>query len=135
MLKKTLAVAALLVASLSSTAIAQSAYELQIKAPSAKANRKAAATIRVTPTGDFHINKTYPTRLTVNAPEGVKITKQRLSADDAVKLNDSELEFKVDFKAVERGTHKLSGELRFATCREDSCQQYTRKIAIEVEVK
>ena len=93
-------------------------------------------TFKVTSKGDTHINKKYPTRLTVNPPEGVSVKKTRQTATDAVKLSDSTLEFQVAFEADEPGTKTIKGELRFATCKgEESCQQYTKRISFDVDVK
>ena len=138
MLKKTVALAALLATSFLGTgsAPAESYYTLSISAPTAKENAKAVATVKVTSRGDTHINKKYPTRLTVSPPEGVAVIKARQTASDAVKLNDSTLEFEVAFEAEEPGTKTIKGELRFATCKgEESCQQYTKRIKFDVDVE
>ncbi|AKT36078.1 hypothetical protein [Chondromyces crocatus] len=136
MLKKTVALAALLATSLTGSALAESYYDLAISAPKAKANAESVVTVKVTSKGDTHINKKYPTRLTVNPPEGVSVKKTRQTATDAVKLSDSTLEFQVAFEADEPGTKTIKGELRFATCKgEESCQQYTKRISFDVDVK
>lgn len=138
MLKKTVvALAALLVTSLTSAAPhAESFYVLSISAPTAKVNKEAVATVKVSSKGEAHINKKYPTRLTVRVPDGVSVKKAKQTARDAVKLNDSTLEFQVAFEAEARGKKTIAGELRFATCQgEESCQQYTKRIWIDVDVE
>lgn len=138
MLKKTVvALAALLVTSLTTAAPhAQSYYVLSISAPTAKVNEEAVATVKVSSKGEAHINKKYPTRLTLNVPDGVTVKKAKQTARDAVKLNDSTLEFQVQFEAEKPGKRTMTGELRFATCQgEESCQQYTKRIAIDVDVE
>jgi uncharacterized protein YcnI len=135
-MKKTLSILALLFVGMTGTALADADFSSAIKAPSAKAGAKAVATIRVEPKGKYHINKEFPTKLTIDAPSGVKLEKAKQTAKDAVKFEDSAAEFQVAFTPESAGKKEFTGELRFAVCEgEKACVPKTEKISFSVDVK
>jgi hypothetical protein len=136
MMKKTLAIAALLVTALTGTAIAHDEYTLSIKAPSAKASAKSVAKIKVEPKGKFHINQEFPTKLTINAPSGVTVEKAKQTAKDAAKFDQNAAEFDIAFQADSAGKKSFTGELKFAVCEgENSCHPHVEKVSFDVDVK
>jgi hypothetical protein len=135
-MKKTLSLAALFLVAMTGSALADADYSASIKAPSAKAGAKAVATISVQPKGPYHINKEFPTKLTIDAPAGVTIEKAKQSAKDAVKFGDTAAEFQVAFTPESAGKKSFTGELRFAVCEgEKACVPKTEKISFTVDVK
>ncbi|MCC6554521.1 MAG: hypothetical protein IT372_16200 [Polyangiaceae bacterium] len=134
-MKKTLTIAALFFAAITGTATASDQYEVKIESPRAKASAKAVASISVAPKGDFHFNKDYPSKLTLTAPEGVKLEKEKLTAKDAAKLDEHGVKFEVAFTADSAGKKTITGELKSAVCTKTECKPFVEKIAIEVEVK
>jgi len=134
-MKKALSIAALLVTAIAGTAFAADHYDLSIKAPAAKAKEKATATVTVKAKGAMHVNVDYPTKLTLTAPEGVKLEKEKILGKEAAKFDKEELKFDVAFTTDSAGKKTINGELKFAVCDANTCNPKTEKISIEVEAK
>jgi hypothetical protein len=134
-MKRTLTIAALLFASLAGTALAADNYDLSINKPAAKAKSRAVARISVRPKGAFHVNTEYPAKLTVAAPAGVSLEKEKQTGKEAAKLAKDALEFEVAFTADAAGTKSFTGELKFAVCTDTECKPTTEKVSFEVDVK
>src|SRR5262249_7264435 len=119
-----------------STAFAAGNYKLDVKAPSSvKKGEKATATVHVEGTGQYHINQEYPTKLTLTAPAGVKLEKDKFTKADAKKFAESGADFEVAFTSSDAGKKKIEGELKFAWCAKTDCNPATEKVAIEFEAK
>ena len=135
-MKKTLSIAALFLVAMTGNALADADHSTAIKAPSAKVGARAVATISVQPKGPYHINKEFPAKLTIDAPEGVKLEKAKQMAKDAVKFEDTAAEFQVAFTPESAGKKLFTGELKFAVCESAStCIPKTEKISFTVDVK
>ena len=124
------------VLALSSTALAGGNYKVDVKAPaSAKKGEKATAKLHVEGTGGFHLNQEYPTKLTLTAPSGVKLEKDKMTKADAAKFKEDGADFEIAFTSSDAGKKEFSGELKFATCRTTDCVPASEKVAFTVEVK
>jgi hypothetical protein len=133
---KKMFVSIIAVLALSSTAFAAGNYKLDVKAPSsAKKGEKATTTIHVEGTGKYHINEEYPTKLTITAPAGVKIEKDKQTKADAKKFGKAGADFEVVFTSSDTGKKSFTGELKFAWCADTDCNPATEKIAFDVDVK
>ena len=100
---------------------------------------EVAAKILVTPTGPYKINKEFPTKLTIETPEGVTVAKAQLTAGgadqvkgDADAFEDHQLAFTVKLTPAAAGQHTISGTFRFAVCDKDTC--LSKKEPIEIAV-
>jgi hypothetical protein len=133
-MKKALSLAALAIATLTGAAFAAEGYDLVVKGASGKAGEKTTAIVTVKAKGAYHMNKEYPHKLLLTAPEGVTIEKAKLVVGDA-KLSENELVFKVVATAAAPGKKTIDGELKFATCTETTCVQSVEKVAIQVDAK
>lgn len=131
-MKKLLSIAALFVA-LTGTAFAANNYDLNIVKPAAKVNVKAVATVKVTAKGDYHINTEYPAKLSLTAPEGVKLDRNKLTLQDAT-LTEKVLKFDVKLTASTAGKKTITGELKGAVCTENECLPFNENVSIEVDV-
>ncbi len=134
-MKKALSIAALLVTAIAGTAFAADNYDLSIKSPAAKAKEKTTATIEIKPKGDFHMNLDYPTKLTIKAPDGVKVEKEKQLGKEAAKFDKEAAKFEVAFTADSPGKKTITGELKFAVCSADKCAPQKETISFDVEVK
>ncbi len=134
-MKKTLATAILLVTAFAGSAFAASNYTLSVNAPPAKASTRGVAKIKVQPAGGFHMNVSYPTKVTLTAPEGVTLEKTKQTAKDAVKFDETTAEFDVGFTAAAKGKKTFTGELKFAVCTETTCDPRVEKLSFDVDVK
>ncbi|MCK6587494.1 MAG: hypothetical protein HUU21_07400 [Polyangiaceae bacterium] len=117
------------------TAVAGSTYKFSVSAPEAKVSAKSSAKISVLPTDGFKINLEYPTKVTLNAPAGVSLEKTKLTAKDAAQLDKSGVVFDVAYTATERGKKTITGEMKFATCTETSCDPQTLPLSFEIDAK
>ena len=96
---------------------------------------KATAKLHVEGTGGFHLNQEYPTKLTLTAPSGVKLEKDKMTKADAAKFKEDGADFEIAFTSSDAGKKEFSGELKFATCRTTDCVPASEKVAFTVEVK
>ena len=133
-MKKTISTI-LAVLAISGSAFAGSNYNLSVQAPAAKATVKSVAKIKIVPTGDFHMNLDYPTKLTITAPDGVTLEKAKQAKSDAVKFDKDSAEFDVAFTAAAAGKKTFTGEMKFAVCTADNCSPQTSPVSFTVEVK
>ncbi|WAS91451.1 hypothetical protein [Nannocystis punicea] len=131
-MKKVLTVAALFTA-LTGTAVAASNYDLTIEKPAAKVNVKTVAAVKVTAKGAYHINKEYPTKLSLTAPDGVTLDRDKLTAQNA-KITEKVLKFEIGLTAATAGKKTITGELKGAVCTENDCIPFSEKVSIEVGV-
>lgn len=127
--------AILVVLAISGSAFAGSNYELSVKAPAAKASEKSVAKIKVVPTNGYKMNLEYPTKVTINAPEGVTLEKAKQSKSDAVKLDKGSAEFDVAFTAASAGKKTFTGEMKFAVCTDATCDNKVEQLSFTVDVK
>jgi hypothetical protein len=129
----TLAAAALLLPEAS--ALADSSFAIKVSAPPAAPQKRAVAKIHIAPGAGFHVNKDYPTVVSVVAPPGVMVEKARQTAKDAVRLEEAGADFDIAFTPKEPGKKVFTGELKFAVCSADSCDPKKEQLAFTVEVK
>jgi hypothetical protein len=104
----------------------------------AKAGSETSVAIKVSPAAGFHMSKNYPTKLTVEAPAGVKVAKAELVAGgrseakgDADELSEKLVAFSVKATAEKPGTYKITGTFKFGVCDKDSCRAKKQPIAIQ----
>ena len=117
--------------------------KLAIEPPAeAKAGAEAVATITVTPGQGYHVNTEYPTKLTLTAPAGVTLAKDRFIAGghdkaqgDADALDEKRLAFAVKLTPAASGSYTINGNFKFAVCDRDQCLAKQETIAIAVAAK
>jgi len=105
--------------------------------PPASSAVGAAATAKVVlkPTGGYHVNKEFPTALTVAPPAGVELKKAKQLPADAAKFDDDGAIFDVAFTAKDAGDKRFEATLKFAVCTAESCDPKSEKLAWTVAVK
>jgi hypothetical protein len=140
-MKKLALVAALTVPSLAMAqapakpAPIDTSYTLKVEAPLAKKGQKSVAHIQITPGSGFHMNKEFPTSLSLNAPEGVTLDKQKLSSKDASRWEAEGGAFDVAYTALQPGKKLVTGEIKFAVCSATSCDPKKSQVSFEINVK
>lgn len=136
-MKKTLTIAGLLLVAVTGTASAHEKYDVKIDGKSAKASKKAETTIHVTPKGGLHMNLDFPAKLTITAPDGVKVEKATVTKEDKalVKVDAKGGDFKVAFTADGPGKKSFTGVLKFAVCSDKDCMPQTENVSFDVDVK
>jgi hypothetical protein len=103
--------------------------------PAGPAGTEAVARVSVTPTEGWHMNKEYPTKLKVTAPDGVQLAKAVFEVGDVTKLDDNELAFDIKLVAAKAGTYKVDGEIKFAVCTPETCDPKKQPIAFDLVVQ
>jgi hypothetical protein len=111
-------------------------YRIQIEVAPSKKAQKSVAKIHIAPAAGYHVNKEYPTTMTLSdVPAGILVDRLKQTAKDAVKLEEAGAEFDVAFTPADAGKKTINGELRFAVCSANSCDPKSAKLSIPVEVK
>lgn len=117
--------------------------KLAIVSPAdAKAGTEMIAKITVTPATGYHVNTEFPTKLTLETPEGITLAKSELKAGgmdkgkgDADVFEERSLELGIKLTAVKSGNYTINGTFKFAVCDKDSCRPKKESIAIQVAAK
>lgn len=125
-MKKMFAFAALAVATVAGAAFAAEGYSLAVAGGRGKVNEKITSTITVTAKGDHHVNKEYPHKVLLTAPEGVKVDAKVMG----VVASETTLTFTVVSTHAAAGTKAIGGEVKFATCTPSSCIPAVEKVTI-----
>jgi hypothetical protein len=113
-----------------------SSYVLKVEAPPAKKGQKSVAKIKITPAAGYHMNKEYPTSLTLSSvPAGVTVEKTKQTMKDAAKWENEGGEFDVAYTAAAAGKKTVSGEIKFAVCSATTCDPKKSNVSFEIDVK
>jgi hypothetical protein len=124
------------VAAVGGRALAEdTSFVVKVEAPSAKKAHKGVAKVHIAPGAGYHVNKDYPTSVSVVAPDGVVVDKPKQTAKDAVKLEEAGADFEVAYTPSDTGKKVFSGELKFAVCSAHSCDPKKAPLSFTVEVK
>jgi len=111
-------------------------YVVDVKPPAnAAVGVEAKAHVVLHPTGGYHVNKEFPTVLSVTAPPGVDVPKAKQAGGDAAKLEESEAVFDVPFTVKEAGDKTFAASFRFAVCTATTCDPHNEKLAWNVTAK
>lgn len=110
-------------------------YVLKVDSPAAKKGEKTVAHVHITPGAGYHVNKDYPTTLSLTAPAGVTLDKVKQTAKDAAKLVETEAQFDVAYTAAKPGKQTVTGELKFAVCSANTCDPKKSPVSFQIDVR
>jgi hypothetical protein len=111
-------------------------YVIEVKAPAdAAAGAEGTAQVQLSATGQYHLNKDFPTVLDVTAPDGVTLGKVKLTTADASKFEEKTATWDVKFTAKDAGEKKFGAKFRFAVCTATTCDPKKEALAWVVPVK
>ncbi len=113
-------------------AYADGSFNVKVDAPAAQKAQKGVAKIHIAPGPGFHVNKEYPTSVTVVAPAGVSVEKPK---QPPTKLEEAGADFEVVYTPSEAGKKVFTGELKFAVCSANSCDPKKQPLNFTVDVK
>jgi hypothetical protein len=131
-MKKIFAFAALAVATVAGAAFAAEGYSIGVRGGSGKVKTPITSTITVTATGAYHINKEYPHKVLLTAPDGVTIESPKVMG---VIASETTLTFTVVSTLDAAGTKGIGGEVKFATCTDTSCVPSVEKVTVNVKAE
>lgn len=111
-------------------------YSLKLDAPESVASG-ATGTVRISvvPKTGWKMNHEFPTKLEVQAPAGVEVTKPAQRVEDAERFDDGGATFAVAFKASSPGTKEFQAKFKFAVCTDATCDLKKQDLAWAVDVK
>ena len=113
---------------------ATAAYKLDVtKSVKVKKGAAGKAHVEVVPREDAHVDPNAPLSLTVSAPAGVKVAKEKFARTDGKETAKKGVEFDVPFTATASG--ELKGKLNFYICTAKLCERQSRELATAVEVE
>jgi hypothetical protein len=95
-----------------------------------KAGGETVARLVVQPGSGYHMNKEFPTKLTLEPPAGVTLAKAVLEPADAEKFSETELAFSVKMTATGAGEYTIPGTFKFAVCTDTTCDPKKQKVAL-----
>jgi hypothetical protein len=111
-------------------------FVVEVKAPDGvSAGGEGVATITLTATGEYHLNKEFPTVLEVTAPAGVEVGKPKQGIDDAASFEAKTATWQVKFTSKDSGDKQFAASFRFAVCTETTCDPKKEALAWNVPVK
>jgi hypothetical protein len=91
--------------------------------------------VHVMPGKGYHMNKDYPTKLTLELPAGVSSPKPILVAEDAEKFTESSLTFGVKLAAAAKGSYTVPATLKFAVCTDSTCNPKKQAISLPLQAQ
>jgi hypothetical protein len=111
-------------------------YTIKLSVPDKVAKgAEAVVTVDVAPKTGWHLNKEFPTKLSVTAPDSVKVTKAVQTAADATVLTDNAGQWTVRFTAAAAGTQSFAGKFKFAVCTDTTCDPKREELSWKVAVE
>lgn len=131
-MKKMFAFAALAVATFAGAAFAAEGYSIAVAGGSGSVNQKITSTITVNAKGDHHVNKEYPHKVLLTAPDGVTVESAKVMG---VVASETQLTFTIVSTLAAAGSKGIGGEVKFATCTPSSCIPSVEKVTINVTAK
>jgi len=112
---------------------------LTIDKAEGKVGSELTSNITVTPSGEFHVNTDFPTKITLEPPDGVKLMKTEYTAGgsskaqgDASAFSEKTMAFAVKATADKPGSYEIKGTFKFAVCKVDQCFPKKQPITITV---
>jgi hypothetical protein len=112
------------------------AYTVTLAVPSSvPTGGQGSVALEIVPKKGWHMNKEFPTKLTVVAPSGVSVARPEQSAKDAVAFDDTHGRWSIDFSATAAGDKAFTGKIKFAVCTESSCDPKKEELAWNVKVE
>jgi len=95
-----------------------------------KPGGETTARLVVIPGSGYHMNKEFPTKLTLEPPAGVTLSKTVFEPADAERFDDNELAFAVKMTATGAGEYTIPGTFKFAVCTDTTCDPKKQKVAL-----
>jgi hypothetical protein len=112
---------------------------LTIDKAEGKVGSELTSNLTITPTSGFHVNVDFPTKITLEAPDGVKLMKTELTAGgssksqgDASAFSEKSMAFAIKATADKPGSYEIKGKIKFAVCKVDQCFPKNQPITITV---
>lgn len=110
-------------------------FQIENVAGASATGGEAVARIVVRPGKGYHMNKDYPTKLTLQLPAGVSSPKPVLVPADAEAFTETQLAFAVKLTAGTAGDYTIPATLKFAVCTDSTCDPKKRSIELQLKAQ
>lgn len=77
--------------------------------------------VRLTPRGEYHVNRNYPWSVTVTPPAAVLVPTATFDTTTAAEMTETIARFVVPFTPTAAGSHAVTAAVDFGICREEAC--------------
>ena len=99
-----------------------------------KQGEQGVVILSLVPAKGWHLNLEYPTKVKLDASQGVGLAKNELKKEDASTFGEQGFEFGVNFTPTTAGEGQFTGKIKFAVCQEEACSPQSEEIAFAVTV-
>ncbi len=110
-------------------------FHVENAAVTGAAGAETVARVVVRPGKGFHMNKDYPTKLSLELPAGVTSAKAVLMPADAEAFDDNQLAFAVKLTPAAAGDYSIPATLKFAVCTDSTCNPKKQAIALSLKAQ
>jgi len=115
-------------------------FTLDVASPGCRVDTTCTMTLRLAPTGEFHVNKEYPYKFVATAVPGVAFQGNgeanvfSRSAGDFREEGEKAATMTVRFKPSATGDAKVSGVYKMSVCSAEACQIEQQAVTLAVPV-
>ncbi len=110
-------------------------FQVEALGVTGAAGAETVARVVVRPGKGFHMNKDYPTKLSLELPAGVTSAKAVLMPADAEAFDDNQLAFAVKLTPAAAGDYSIPATLKFAVCTDSTCNPKKQAIALSLKAQ
>lgn len=91
--------------------------------------------VEITGRDPWHVNEDFPTRVEVQAPDGVALPEASFGKADAAEFGEERVRFDIPFTPEAEGEHRLTADVAFAICSEDTCIPQRKTLAVTLRAE
>lgn len=111
------------------------AYTIKLSVPkSVPKGAEGVVTLDLVPKKGWHLNKEFPTKLSITPPDGVSVKKPEQALPDATAWTEEAGQFSIAFTAAAAGPKQFAGKFKFAVCTDTTCDPKREELAWSVAV-
>lgn len=116
--------------------VATESYELRAEAAGPyAAGELGQFAVTIVGKDGWHVNQDFPTGVTLAEVEGLTFPKPTLSKADAAEFGEDEARFDVPITPEKAGEHRVTADVSFAICTEETCVPQRKKLALRLPVE
>lgn len=116
--------------------VVTSSYELRAQPVGTyKAGELGTFDVTIASKGDWHVNQDFPTEVTIEHADGLKVPKSKLTKSDAAEFGMKKARFEVPFTPEQAGRHQVDADVSFAVCSAETCMPQQKKLALNLPVE
>ncbi|MFW5875351.1 MAG: protein-disulfide reductase DsbD domain-containing protein [Myxococcota bacterium] len=116
--------------------VATETYELRAEATGPYASGELGQfVVTIVGKDGWHVNQDFPTGVTLDEAEGVTFPKPKLAKADAAEFGEEKARFDVPVTPEDEGEHRVTADVSFAICTDETCVPQQKKLALLLPVE